>query len=153
MTRRPPTHVYFAERDGCVKIGCTSNVETRVDERAIFGCYFPPEVSKGPVRLLALMPGGWADEAALHRRFVADRLYMDKPRPRHTPRPTEWFRLSDEIREFVDILNTSPHLAEIAKTSDEATRLLDLWKRTGDKDYAHRAVTLLLDKLAAERAA
>lgn len=70
--------VYFAEADGFVKIGYSTNVEARLRSLST-GAPFP-------VRLIGSHPGTQADEAALHRKFRDHRV------------SGEWFRASDEIR-------------------------------------------------------
>lgn len=60
-------HVYFAERDGLVKIGCSSNVLPRV---AGMGAH-----------LLAIESGGFPRERELHERFAAHRAFGEWFRP------------------------------------------------------------------------
>ena len=73
--------VYFAEACGKIKIGCTVNPEARI-----------PQISEWvpfPTKLLAVMPGSYVLEKAIHRMF--------DPEWSHG----EWFEASDRLRTFV----------------------------------------------------
>ena len=67
--------VYFAERDGLVKIGCSSNALRRV--------------AGLKASLLAVQRGGFGLEADLHQRFAADRVVG------------EWFSPSDALMAYI----------------------------------------------------
>lgn len=68
--------VYFAERNGLVKIGTTINPALRM--RAL------------GAHLLAVEPGGFVREARLHARFADDHDFG------------EWFRPSGELLGYID---------------------------------------------------
>lgn len=85
--------VYFAEREGFVKIGTTIDVPARMAVLAAGGSMLAG-MTAGPVTLLATIPGGIAEEKALHRRFR--RLRADPKR--------EWFRYEGALRKFVEEL-------------------------------------------------
>lgn len=72
--------VYFAEKDGLVKIGCSTSVLLRV-----------PTLK---ARLLAIEPGGYAREWELHQQFADDRAFG------------EWFRYSDALHRHIASLTT-----------------------------------------------
>lgn len=91
--------VYFAERDGFVKIGTTRNLESRVaalarGDSAVLG------MTIKPVKILATMPGGIAVERSVHRLFAALRF------------EGEWFLHEDPLAQFI---------AAIAAASPERT--------------------------------
>ncbi len=69
--------IYFAQADGTdlVKIGCTAGDPTKRLRELQTGC---PQ----PLKLIAAVDGGEADEARWHRDFAADRVNG------------EWFRLT-----------------------------------------------------------
>lgn len=75
--RKPkrPTVVYFAERDGLIKIGMSGVVEKRM---AALHC-----------SLLATYPGGRDLERRMHERFAADAV------------GGEWFKPSPELRNLI----------------------------------------------------
>lgn len=70
-----PKHVYFAERGGQIKIGCSGNVPARM--RSLHAV------------LLGAFPGGFEAEKATHERFAALRI------------EGEWFRDDPLIRAFI----------------------------------------------------
>lgn len=67
--------VYFAERDGLIKIGCSDSPKVRVGALH--------------ARLLAVIPGRYPEERQIHNRFAADRV------------DGEWFRPSAELVAFI----------------------------------------------------
>lgn len=67
--------IYFAERDGRIKIGSSTNVAQRMVAL--------------DASLLASMPGGVAAERRLHRRFADARI------------AGEWFRPTPELMSFI----------------------------------------------------
>lgn len=89
---RPPV-IYFAEREGLVKIGKTVNVPQRMQTLGAGGSMVPG-MTVGPVRLLATMPGGTKEERKLHRRFCRQRVHSRY----------EWFRFEGPLREYVESL-------------------------------------------------
>ena len=73
------THcVYFAERDGLIKIGTSTQVDIRCKTLK--------------ARLLGVVPGSYAKEAEMHKRFALDHMHG------------EWYSDSTPIREFVATL-------------------------------------------------
>lgn len=76
--------IYFASIDGGpIKIGYSFNVETRMEQlSAHYG---------RPVSILATMPGGRAEERALHQRFAHLRLGR-----------SEQFQPARELMSFID---------------------------------------------------
>lgn len=82
MSRDAPHWIYVVETQiGVVKIGCSANPVSRAKTISTH--------SPLPTRLVAAVPGIWADERALHERF-AD--YMTH---------NEWFRCEGPVAEFV----------------------------------------------------
>lgn len=75
--------IYYAEREGYVKIGRTTNLTKRIKDLSRGGVIYPDGVGLGPVVLLATHKGGEVAEARLHERFATDRV------------AGEWFRKSD----------------------------------------------------------
>lgn len=73
--------VYFAEAEGSIKIGWSSDVARRLEELQTG--------NPRKIRLLGAFPGTMHDEAALHRKFGHLRL------------EGEWFRGESELRSFV----------------------------------------------------
>lgn len=86
--------VYFAERDGLIKIGYSS----RPRERAV----------KLGATLLATVPGGFADELNMHARFKADRV------------EGEWFRPSEALRAFIERIPKTEPPGQILTAGDVA---------------------------------
>lgn len=85
--------VYFAHRDGFVKIGRTSNLKKRMHDIGKGSC-MPQGMSVGPVAPLAVIhcactTRGCVREKHFHDRFRAKRL------------EGEWFLLDDEIAGFI----------------------------------------------------
>lgn len=78
-----PEKVYFLRSGarGPIKIGKARDVQRRVDEIKAGNPY--------ELRVLAVMPGGRAEERELHERFAHLRLRG------------EWFRPAAELRDFV----------------------------------------------------
>jgi hypothetical protein len=99
---RPPC-VYFAEREGYVKIGTTVNLPNRIRELSAGGSMLQG-MTAGPVTVLATIPGGRDKERALHRRFSRQRA----------DRKHEWFWYEGKLREFVEGLQAAAaeHLVE-----------------------------------------
>lgn len=83
--------VYFAEREGFVKIGHATNVAGRLKALASGG-QSVPGMRVGPLQLLATMPGGRAREKVLHGRFAHLRI------------GGEWFLPDDEMWAFMRAL-------------------------------------------------
>lgn len=77
-----PGWVYFAYCAGRIKIGYTTNPDKRL---MAFTTHAPM-----PVVLLLAIGGDEDDEEAYHEEFAADRVHL------------EWFRLSDDLRAFLD---------------------------------------------------
>ena len=78
-------YVYFAERDGRIKIGTSNQVDARMRELG--------------TALLCQLPGGFDIEKALHERFALYALGH------------EWFRDSPEIRAFIGLAEATPVVA------------------------------------------
>lgn len=76
--------IYFIQPEGepAVKIGQTGNVPARLSALQM--------AHHKPLAVIAIMPGGGKEEAALHARFATQR------------RRGEWFRLDDEIAAFLE---------------------------------------------------
>lgn len=68
-------YVYFAHRDGLIKIGCSTGPDQRVQALR--------------ADLIGWEPGSFYRERVLHERFAATRV------------TGEWFRMSPEIREYI----------------------------------------------------
>ena len=92
---RPPV-VYFAEREGFVKIGTTVDLTTRLQALSAGGQILQG-MTAGPVTLLATIPGDVGTERGLHKRFR--RLRVDPKR--------EWFRYEGRLREYIDELRSA----------------------------------------------
>jgi Meiotically up-regulated gene 113 len=89
--------VYFAAREGYVKIGSTIDLAARIRTIAA-GASMLQGMTAGPVTLLATMPGGFKEEKALHKRF--SHLRVDPGR--------EWFVYAGKLRDFVEGLQSVP---------------------------------------------
>jgi len=92
--------IYFAQLDsGTIKIGTTDNVDVRI--RALESRYGKPAA------LLATMPGGPDDEAAIHERFAHLRFGR-----------TEQFRPAAELMEFIGkplLVHPDPDAVEVTE--------------------------------------
>ncbi len=88
---RQASWVYFAERDGFVKIGTSTDVRKRMTALASGG-NFVEGMTVGPLTLLAVIPGNRTNEQFFHRKFA--HLRLDPKR--------EWFLYDEEIRNFVE---------------------------------------------------
>lgn len=97
---RPP-YIYFAERDGFVKIGTTVNIAARMLALS-GGGNMVAGMTVGPVTLLATTPGGPKEEKRLHFQFR--RLRVDPRR--------EWFRYEGALVRYVEGLTQPSPLAE-----------------------------------------
>ena len=85
-----PRYIYFAQTvettDGRVKIGCSYKPAARLVALAVWSAY--------PIRIIAVAPGDFSDEKALHEFFADDRLHG------------EWFRCSAELLAVIDLMST-----------------------------------------------
>jgi hypothetical protein len=84
------TFVYFAESAGQIKIGCSEHPWRRA--------YKLSTGNPNGVQILAAVPGRFADEHALHRRFAHLRISR------------EWFRADAELRVFIHICASTGRL-------------------------------------------
>ncbi|MGO9161679.1 MAG: GIY-YIG nuclease family protein [Streptosporangiaceae bacterium] len=82
--------VYFAERQGYVKIGTTVNLAGRIRDLTAGGSMLKG-MTAGPLTVLATVSGDYDKEKQLHRRFAT--LRVDRKR--------EWFRYEGRLREFI----------------------------------------------------
>jgi T5orf172 domain len=73
-----PDVVYYAERDGLIKIGTSANVQRRMQELE--------------AELLASEPGDRKLEDVRHQQFAATHSH------------SEWFRPSSELRQHIDAI-------------------------------------------------
>lgn len=87
-----PSVVYFVEREELIKIGVTTNLDSRLKAISGGSC-MPPGMTVGPVTLLAVEPGDRTLEQQLHRKFERSRA------------AGEWFRPSRALRTYIDDLN------------------------------------------------
>lgn len=89
--------VYFVEatRSDLVKIGKADRLRSRY-----LGLV---TMSPEPLRLLAIKPGGFADERELHKRFASDRAHG------------EWFRISRRVRAEINKHRSTYALPDWAK--------------------------------------
>jgi hypothetical protein len=85
--------VYFAEREGFVKIGRTANVKKRMHSIGKGSC-MPQGMSVGPVRLLAVI---YCD--CTGKGCVRERHFHERFRDKHLE--GEWFLFDREINAFV----------------------------------------------------
>ena len=85
--------VYFAERDGFVKIGRTSDLKKRMHDIGKGSC-MPQGMSVGPVRLLAVIYC-----ACETKTCVRERHFHDKFRSQWLE--GEWFLLDQELSSFI----------------------------------------------------
>jgi hypothetical protein len=83
----PSPRVYFLRSGDRVKIGFTTDLRTRM---AALRCGNALEV-----QLLKVVPGGRAEEAALHRRF--NHLRVKKR--------SEWFRAEPDLLDYIAMLD------------------------------------------------
>lgn len=97
---KPGDEVYFAYSGGLVKIGVSQNIRRRLHS---FKTAAPV-----PVLLVGRMSGSTTLETELHRRFAPHRSHG------------EWFRLSDDLRQF--ILELAPGAGCVAIEFAEAAR-------------------------------
>lgn len=88
LANRDTCQIYFIAGAGLIKIGVSTNVQSRF--RAIRNS------SPVPVELLCATPGAIIDEHALHRRFS------------HLRRHGEWFEDCADIRDHIARLNQEP---------------------------------------------
>jgi len=103
--------IYFAQTPtGSVKIGCTDNIEARL--QALESHYGQP------LALLATMPGDCAIEAEIHERFAHLRFGN-----------TEQFRPAADLLEFIGkplLVNPDPDAVEVVKPRSVKGIRLDL---------------------------
>ena len=88
--RQRHTFVYFAESAGRIKIGCSGQPWRRA--------YKLSTGNPNGVQILAAVPGRFADERALHRRFAHLRISC------------EWFRADAELRVFIHVTASTGRL-------------------------------------------
>ena len=74
----PPDVVYYAERDGLIKIGTSTAVQRRIHELAAV--------------LLTTEPGGRKEETQRHRQFAASWVHG------------EWFRPDEDLLRHIEAL-------------------------------------------------
>ena len=103
---RKPSFVYFAEREGLIKIGTTTNLRSRLKALGKGGS-MPPGMTVGPVKLLASTRGTRDEEYEYHQKFRKQRI----------PK-TEWFRPNKALwREIETIQRTDSDIfTEFAST-------------------------------------
>lgn len=89
--------VYFVERDGLVKIGTTTKIDSRL-ERLHRGDAALPGMTISPVRLLAIMPGDRGVERSVHELF------------RSLRRGGEWFEHAEPLAGFVAAVSAAGHV-------------------------------------------
>ncbi len=85
--------VYFIKpigMDGPIKIGCANKPEQRLIDLMSW-CPFP-------LKIMATVPGGFAEERRLHQMFAADRLRA------------EWFRTTRELLGFIETIRETGSL-------------------------------------------
>lgn len=76
------TRVYFVRRsDGLIKIGFSNNIAKRKKEL---------QTGAGPLTTLLTLPGDWALEQALHRKFQMSHAY------------NEWFNPTPDLLEYIE---------------------------------------------------
>jgi hypothetical protein len=88
-------YVYFLRStcsEGRIKIGCSYKPASRL---TALGAWSPYELE-----LIAVAPGGFDTERALHAYFAADRLHR------------EWFRSSPELLFVIDQMSKGKPLSE-----------------------------------------
>lgn len=99
--------VYFAERNGLIKIGTTGGLGDRVGQLDKGDCAVPG-VDVSPVRVLATMPGSREVERAVHEMF-ANLCYQG-----------EWFLLAEPLIGFIQAVSAAEAVARAAR-GDAAT--------------------------------
>jgi hypothetical protein len=88
-------YVYFLRpigADGRIKIGCSYKPASRLVSLSVWACY--------PLELVAVAPGDFSTERALHDYFAADRLHH------------EWFRSSPELLKVIDLMSRGVPFSE-----------------------------------------
>lgn len=80
-TTKPPEEVYFIQCGDFVKIGISACAESRITNLQTSTPY--------DLEILYAFPGTGFDERELHKRF------------KHLRHRNEWFRLTDEIHDFI----------------------------------------------------
>ena len=86
--RSKPRYIYFArpvDADGRIKIGCSYRPANRLIVLSGWSPY--------PIEIIAVAPGGFDVERALHQHFVADALHR------------EWFRSSPELLFVIECMS------------------------------------------------
>lgn len=103
--------IYFVQDSDslAIKIGYAANPEERLATLQT--------ANSSTLRLLAELPGGRADEAALHRRFAASRLVG------------EWFRPSPDLIEF--LLDGARLLGQSGRDRDDTWEGFSLYRGDG----------------------
>ena len=106
--------VYFAAREGFVKIGRTSNIQKRMHDIGKGSC-MPQGMSVGPVQVLAVIycdctEKGCVRETHFHEKFRDQWL------------EGEWFLLDDELASFIGGLKecTEGRMREVSAPRSEA---------------------------------
>lgn len=87
--RKQASVVYFAERDGFVKIGTTIKLRDRLNAISKGSCTIDG-MTVGPVTCLATVPGDRTNEKFFHRKFA------------HLRVAGEWFLLDDDLWAFIN---------------------------------------------------
>jgi hypothetical protein len=85
--------VYFAERDGFVKIGRTTDLGKRMHDIGKGSC-MPQGMSVGPVRVLAVIHCACETKGCVRERYFHDKF-------RGTWLEGEWFLLDQEMASFI----------------------------------------------------
>ncbi len=100
--RSKSRYIYFAkpkDLDGPIKIGCSYRPAARLVALAIWSPF--------PLEIIAVAPGDFATERALHERF-ADELFHN-----------EWFHASPRLRAVCAALRQNVPLATALRLADE----------------------------------
>lgn len=90
---RNPGFIYYAEREGYVKIGHAADVRQRLKALLKGGVLMPPGMTFGPLVLLAQHAGTQEIERYIHQRFRGSRING------------EWFTQTDDLKDHIRLVN------------------------------------------------
>jgi hypothetical protein len=129
--------IYFIrdEATNRIKIGTTIRLSQRLYQLGL--------MTKGPLHVLAVLPGSFADESALHERFKSLRVVG------------EWFKPEPELIDFIttkgqawDGSDEGPRLVSIRLDSDivDLVRIAAAMKRVSVSDYINQVLSPLIEE-------
>jgi hypothetical protein len=118
-TVHPPL-VYYAMRDGLIKIGTTNRIRKRLSDQ-------------GVDELLAVEPGSFDLETERHAQFAEHKLSSRRGTGQGRGRgPAEWFRPGDDLMAHIEALRAVHPLPELRSRAEARA---DGGHATGSQDY------------------